>query len=750
MSDATAPPLGAAVAPAPAHERRGLRALLGLPSGPSGPPLALRLPDLALEERYRHDRYVEFLPMQRLSMLLGFLLYAGFGLCDMFVVPDVLELAWTIRYLVVCPLLLLALAASFGRDFERHHQWLLAIAVGAAGFGICLMMALARPPGNHLYYVGVIIVVIYAFHFVQLRFRVAAGLAWSMFAVYALQVAVLNPVPVQILINNLSLFATATLVATVTGYMHEAFVRSAYLGRRQMEEAQRRFANVVANVPGAVFRYQVRADGQISIPYVSRALEDIFGRSPETLMANPGLWYEWLHPDDREGLAHAMAVARDRRVQGPDDGTQRFAHELRFVGSDGTVRWMRILARPHALDSGEVAWDGIYLDITDRKEREAELLQARKMEAVGQLTGGIAHDFNNLLTVVGGNLQLLSEDLPPGSEQLEMASEARGAVERGRGLTQRLLAFSRRQALAPRPLDLAELVERMSGLLRRSLGGAVRIRTAIPAGLPAVLLDPAQLESAVLNLAINARDAMPEGGELRLQAVFVRLDADYCARHPDAVPGDYVELRVTDDGLGMTADVRERVFEPFFTTKEAGKGSGLGLSMVYGFVRQSNGHIRIDSAPGRGTEVRLYLPLAPAGPAPAAPAATEGPAPTGAGELVLLAEDDPAVRRLAARMLADLGYRVREAASGEDALGGLDDAVDLLLTDIVMPGGMSGIALAAAARERRPGLRIVYTTGYAEQLTAQDAPQAQRTLLIRKPYAKEELGARLRQAFEEA
>jgi signal transduction histidine kinase/ActR/RegA family two-component response regulator len=411
-------------------------------------------------------------------------------------------------------------------------------------------------------------------------------------------------------------------------------------------------------------------------------------------------------------------------------------------GQDG--RWIRV--REQALPDGSVFITRT--DITAEKLREAELVQAQKMEVIGQLTGGVAHDFNNLLAVIQGNLELLSEHAKDDAQVNRFVAPALRAAHRGAELTQRLLAFSRRQMLRPEIIDLNVLVADTSELLRRTLGAAIEIETKLAPDLWLALVDANQLESALLNLGVNARDAMPEGGRLTIAAHNVELSAADLADSDSAAPGPYVALVVSDTGRGMAPDVLKRAYEPFFTTKSA--GSGLGLSMVYGFINQSGGHIHIDSTPGRGTVVSLYLPRA-LGTAADFPLATDRrAAPEGRGESILVVEDDGEVRELVVSQLAELGYRVHHVDRAAAALDRLakGDNIALLLTDIVLPGGMSGIGLVGAVRERYPALRVLCMSGYAQDtLGARDAAKLGITVL-NKPFRRADLARAVRAALD--
>ena len=382
-------------------------------------------------------------------------------------------------------------------------------------------------------------------------------------------------------------------------------------------------------------------------------------------------------------------------------------------------------------------------------ELDVRLQQSQRMEAIGQLTGGVAHDFNNLLTVVMGNAELLQEHPATDAQQRMLAVEIASAAQRGAELTQRLLAFARKQALDPRAVDVNTLLADIDPLLRRTLGAHIEIDLVRAAGLWPALVDRGQLENALLNLCLNARDAMGAGGRLTLETGNVRLDAEYAARHSEVVAGPYVMLAVSDTGQGIAAEHVPRVFEPFFTTKPKGKGTGLGLSMVYGFVKQSSGHVGIYSEPGQGTTVKLYLPRSSGGAAEAVePLASAGAA--GGSETILLVEDDAAVRHFAAAALRSFGYHVIETADGPSALAVVEQSsdIDLLFTDVVMPGGMNGPALAQAARRLRPALLVLYTSGYTDNAIVHHGRLDPGAHLLGKPYRRSELDRAIRAALQ--
>lgn len=390
--------------------------------------------------------------------------------------------------------------------------------------------------------------------------------------------------------------------------------------------------------------------------------------------------------------------------------------------------------------------------LAERELAEEALRQSQKMEAVGQLTGGVAHDFNNLLTIITGNMDMVSRSLDRGDEARarRAVENAQKGAERAASLTQRLLAFSRRQPLAPKPIDTDRLVAGMSDLLGRALGETVRLEIVTNPGLWKVEVDPNQLENCILNLAVNARDAMPSGGKLAIETANARLDEAYTAAQAEVAPGHYVVIAVSDTGTGMSREVLARVFEPFFTTKEVGRGTGLGLSMVYGFVKQSGGHVKIYSEEGSGTTIKIYLPRLLRDAEPEEEGAEARHESFGHDEVILVAEDDDDVRAYTVEILRELGYHVLEAQDGPAALRIIErpeQAVDLLFTDVVMPG-MSGSELADHARVIRPELKVLYTSGYTRNAIVHNGRLDAGVEMIAKPFTYQALAARVRDMLD--
>jgi signal transduction histidine kinase/ActR/RegA family two-component response regulator len=384
----------------------------------------------------------------------------------------------------------------------------------------------------------------------------------------------------------------------------------------------------------------------------------------------------------------------------------------------------------------------------DVEATESQVRQAQKMEAVGQLTGGVAHDFNNILTVITGTIEILVDELKDRPQLASIARMIDSAATRGADLTQHLLAFARKQPLQPRSVDINALIVDSARLLKPTLGEHIEIEPVLDRKVAPALIDPSQLSTAILNLALNARDAMPHGGKLTLESRNVVLDENYARMNSEVDPGNYVMIAISDTGEGMAPDLLDKVFEPFFTTKEVGKGSGLGLSMVYGFVKQSNGHIKIYSEVGHGTTVKLYLPQA-AGLVGADRVTERGGEPQRGGETILVVEDDPLVRQYVLTQIQSLGYSTLSASNGTEALAVIDSGkeIDLLFTDVIMPGSMNGRELAEAAIKRRPDMRVLYTSGYTENAIIHHGRLDAGVLLLAKPYRRSDLATLIRAAL---
>ncbi|MEW5686908.1 MAG: PAS domain S-box protein [Pseudomonadota bacterium] len=508
---------------------------------------------------------------------------------------------------------------------------------------------------------------------------------------------------------------------------------------QQLAETREQFRLLVQGVTDYAL-YMLDADGNVTS--WNAGAERIKGYRAEEIIGQH--FSRFYSAEDQNAGVPATGLDTARR-----DG--RWEVEGWRVRKDGTRFWAHVIIDAIHDDAGQfVGFAKITRDVTERMESERQLDEARqalfqsqKMEAVGQLTGGVAHDFNNLLTVIIGGLDRIARNKPSAqaSRALDMA---RTAADRAAGLTARLLAFSRKQTLQPTPLDLNAVVRDMTELLHRTLGEDVELEGVLSPRLWRVELDRNQLESAVLNLAVNARDAMPSGGKLTLETANTYLDANYATKDVEVVPGQYVMISVTDTGSGIPNDLLQKVFEPFFTTKEPGRGTGLGLSMVYGFVKQSGGHAMVYSEEGQGTCVKLYFPRYYGDDlAIETPQAASSPSARG-GEVVLVVEDNPDVRIYSVTSLKELGYEVLESVDAEAALRLLasDRRIDLLFTDVVLPG-KTGRQLADEARAMRPALKVLFTTGYSRNAIVHQGRLDPGVELLPKPFTFEELAARI-------
>jgi PAS domain S-box-containing protein len=434
--------------------------------------------------------------------------------------------------------------------------------------------------------------------------------------------------------------------------------------------------------------------------------------------------------------------------------TGKFEAEGWRVRKDGTQFWANVVINAIRDSKGElIGFAKVTRDLTERRAAEERLQQSQKMEGIGQLTGGVAHDFNNLLTVIIGNLEALQRHLREDELDVDRlkrsADNAMRGARRAESLTQRLLAFSRQQPLEPKPIDVGRLVSGMSDLLRRTLGEHISIETVLAGGLWRAVADPNQLEIAIINLAVNARDAMPKGGKLTIETANVHLDDRYAAAQAEVMPGQYVMLAVTDNGIGMGPEVKAKAFDPFFTTKDLGHGTGLGLSQVYGFVKQSRGHVKIYSEVGEGTTVKIYMPRYAAPAQDADEEIVQSVASGKSRETVLVVEDDEDVRSYSTDSLRDLGYSVIEASNAQTALYMLESHdVAVLFTDVGLPGGMNGRQLADEARKRRPNLKVLFTTGYARNAIVHEGRLDPGVELLTKPFSQVALSEKLRDIID--
>jgi len=502
-----------------------------------------------------------------------------------------------------------------------------------------------------------------------------------------------------------------------------------------LRESEQRFRQLAEHIKQVFWMSDVNA---AQVFYVSPAYEQIWGRTCESLYASTASWLDAVHPDDRSRVVDANSRGQREYV-------------YRIVRPDGAIRWIRNRAFPVRNESGEVhRIAGIAEDITDQRNVETQLRQLQKMESIGQLAAGVAHDFNNILGVIQGHTDMILGGMVEGREVEESLKQIGAAGKRAANLTRQLLAFSRKQEMESQDVNLNEVVNGISKMLERLLGAPIALEFVPAPSLPAVSSDVGMIEQVLLNLAVNARDAMSSGGRLTIRTAARTISENEAQRNPEARAGSFVCLSVSDTGCGIATEILPRIFEPFFTTKAAGKGTGLGLATVYGIVKQHQGWIEVESRVGQGTRFDTFLPAsskpATAKAQPVASAATRG-----GRETILLAEDEPALRRLAARVLQNLGYEVLEAGSGVEAIQVWEQygrKVDLLLTDLVMPDGLTGRELAKKMQSKESTLKVIYTSGYSPETAETAFVFREGTNFLQKPYHPRKLAETVRSCLD--
>jgi PAS domain S-box-containing protein len=508
----------------------------------------------------------------------------------------------------------------------------------------------------------------------------------------------------------------------------------------ELRQANERLSVMLESLPVVV--YSRRAAPGYGVTFVSNNVIAVAGLRPEELTSRDAAWLERVHPDDLPQVLAQLERA---------SGTDRIECEYRWRVASGSYKWFRDCARVVRLTNGQMSHiAGVWQDITEWKRMEEQLLRSQRLEAVGRLAGGIAHDFNNLLTVIIGYAEVALSRIAPPNVFRDSLEDIRTAATRAAMLTNQLLAFSRRQVLQARVVDLNHILEGTESMLRRLIGEDVKLVMTLDPALRNVKVDPAQMEQVVMNLAVNARDAMPLGGTLTLETANVFLDQSDALRHLEVSPGHYVSMKVTDTGSGMDQQTLARIFEPFFTTKEVGKGTGLGLSTVYGIVKQCGGHIMVRSEPGAGTTFEIFLPATEEAASEKDMAALELSRDGGGSETVLVAEDEESLRKLIVEVLRLEGYEVLESESPEHAAALCsqhDGPIHLLLTDVVMPG-MSGADLADAVRKARRGIRVLYVSGYTPETSAHTVSLTGEFAFLQKPFTPAALANAVRELLD--
>ncbi len=532
----------------------------------------------------------------------------------------------------------------------------------------------------------------------------------------------------------------ATLCATDVTARREDEARS-----RELAE---RLQKIAGQVPGVVFQYKLRPDGTACFPYASERIREIYRVSPEEVREDASKVLAVLHPEDRDGVVESIAASAKSLLP--------WEHEYRATFPDGEVRWLHGSAVPESQADGSVLSHGFITDVSQRKEAERlkalledQLRQSQKLESIGKLAGGVAHDFNNLLTSMTGFVELALRDINPESRAAENLRGALDSAKRGAALTQQLLAFARKKIVRPEIVDINDVLRRMVAMLRRLVGEELDLALALSPTLGMVKVDVGSLEQVIVNLVVNARDAMARAGRVTLETQNVELEADDCRANVEMTPGPYVVLAVSDTGTGMTAEVRSRLFEPFFTTKPVGEGTGLGLAMCHGVVKQAGGNISVRTEPGIGTSFRVHLPRATGAYLPKEVAPKPRSSASG-HETVLLVEDERMILRVSAQVLTSLGYRVLTATDGVEALevaARTPEPIQLLVTDVMMPR-MGGRELASRLVSIRPDVRILFSSGYTDDSIVERGVLDEGIQFLQKPYTPQELAMRIREILD--
>jgi PAS domain S-box-containing protein len=502
-----------------------------------------------------------------------------------------------------------------------------------------------------------------------------------------------------------------------------------------LRESEERFRQLAENISEF---FWMTDPAKESFLYVSPAYERIWGRSCKSLLEEPGSFFDAIHPDDRPRVLNTLQA---------ESGVP-YEVEYRIVRPDRSIRWIRDRSFPVRDDAGQmIRIAGMAEDVTEKRQREMQLRQSQKMQAIGRLAGGVAHDFNNLLSVIFGHSALLAASFPSQERLRDSVAEINRAAERAAALTQQLLAFGRRQVVDPKVLDLGSVLAESRKALQQLLGEEVRLTMVLSPGVSRVNIDPGQINQVLMNLALNARDAMPQGGELTVETSRIDFEADSATLHPERQPGPYVLLTFTDTGCGMTPEVQAHIFEPFFSTKE--DRTGLGLSVVDGIVKQNGGHITVVSRPGLDTTFSIYLPAAEESVDGSSQNTLSKPVP--GNETILLVEDEDAVREVTALLLESLGYQVLQVSSAEEALNLVQRnraKIDLLLTDMIMPG-MSGRELAEAFRIHDPGVKVLFQSGHTDDVMVRHSILKAEVAFLQKPFSLDSLARKIRELFDQ-
>ncbi|MEA5114580.1 MAG: response regulator [Geobacteraceae bacterium] len=720
--------------------------------------------DRELEAAFREDYCDRRLPHLRLDLLVGLFFYVLFGIHDYWVIPDIKEYAWLIRYVFVCPLIITVYVFSYSRHMRRMMQFSQSVAAFSASAGVVLMIVKAEPPGNYMSYAGLLLCMLFYF---RLRFVSAAVLTIGTLLLYEIIALWDARIPTTVLFSNTFILSSFSIFEMYMCYTVEKSFRSGFLLRRIVEERNMQIWEAYNELEKEILERKQAETALLEQMKFLRALLDtipnpIFYTDVDGRYAGCNKAYETFSGRRKEDIvgeavpevclaALGELTGEGKPVQWREPGSDTFDIQLRHA--DGTPRSVIFSRATYGDIEGNVAGAlGVILDITPLKlaedeklHLESQLFQAQKMEAVGQLAGGIAHEFNNILTAILGYANLLRKFMTDGDPLGFYVSNIVVSGERAARLIKDLLAFSRKQKIEPNLLDLNDVLEKAESLLSMMIGEDIDLRVSVCDCRLNVMADGVLIRQVLVNLAVNARDAMPNGGVLSMATNLLETEREFVHAHGTARPGKYGVITVSDGGIGMDRKTKERIFEPFFTTKEVGKGTGLGLSMVYGIINQHSGHIAVDSEFGSGTTFRIYLPISleregvfaevspfhatmpwspglQASGAGASPAVNEDPYP-GGSEMLLVAEDNYTVRLLTKNLLQENGYSVIEAVNGEDALQKFMEQADnirLLLLDVIMPK-RNGWEVFDAIRKIRPEIRVIFMSGYTAEVFQQRA-----------------------------
>jgi PAS domain S-box-containing protein len=744
--------------------------------------ITLAFSDSDLEAAFREDYYENRLPQLRLDLLFGVFLFALFGIHDYWVIPDIKEFAWFIRYCIVCPILIGILIFSYSGHFRKILQTTSFIAGFTAGAGVVLMIIKASPPGNYMSYAGLLVCLLFYF---RLRFITCAALTCSIFILYEVVALWDSSIPAFVLYSNTFIFFTFSITGMFMCYTWEQNLRSKFLLRRTIQERnneigkanrelekeiierkqaetalleQMEFLQILLDtIPNPIFYTDV--DNHYA--GCNKAHEDFFGRKKEMMAGKP---VTELHFSDTAGIS-----GENRNEPGGDQGTH--TDETLLIHADGTTRKVLFSKETYVDIKGNPAGQVcVIIDITDLKQAEeaklrleAQLFQAQKMEAVGQLAGGIAHEFNNILTAILGYAHFLRKKMVESDPLYSYVCSIMASGERAAHLIRDLLAFSRKQKIEPKLINLNEITEKAEALLSMMIGEETELAVSVCDTSACVMADTVLMRQVLINLATNARDAMPKGGLLTISSRLVHFDQEFLHAHGSAKPGMYGVISVSDAGTGMDQKTKERIFEPFFTTKEVGKGTGLGLSMAYGIINQHHGYINVESKVGRGTTFSIYLPVitdangklaeyTPQQPHAAKPVPMQADAVREQGRypthchqpdstMLLIAEDNNNVRTMTKKLLQDNGYMVVEAIHGEDAVQRFmehPDSIRLLLLDVIMPK-KNGWEVYETIRAISPDVHVIFMSGYTSDLFQQRFIPEEGMNLLTKPVSPDEL-----------